>query len=273
MLKYISIIVFVVLLASALVPIVFAQGKTREEMIEWIADLDKRDAELLQQDAKYQVEINGITSERLELWDTETVLGKVAEWKIKHLKDEGKKAKVREAYQEALKYIDVIWENAGDGTGSTTFGGTEIIDLIRRQIALWLLPDDEYDEWMASWSNAKLIFQGRIIPLTSGMAHAKLRKDDSSVSFLLKRENCFTIDGEKYALVERNYVAGVTDDHYRVYLYRLDSNGMAILIEEVIREHFASEMKLFKEMEGCLQLDWKYLEEDKKESTWILLLE
>ena len=273
MLKYISISVFVVLLASALVPIVFAQGKTCEEMIEWIADLDKRDAELLQQDAKYQVEINEITSERLELWDTETVLGKVAEWKIKHLKDEAKKAKVREAYQEALKYIDVIWENAGDGTGSTTFGGTEIIDLIRRQIALWLLPDDEYDEWMASWSNAKLIFQGKIIPLTSGMAHAKLRKDESSVSFLLKRENCFTIDGEKYALVERNYVAGVTDDHYRVYLYRLDSNGMAILIEEVIREHFASEMKLFKEMEGCLQLDWKYLEEDKKESTWILLLE
>ena len=273
MLKYISLIVIIVLLASALVPIVFAQDKTREEMIAWIAQLDKRDKELLQQDAKYQVEINGVTSDRLDLWDTKTVLGKVAEWKIKHLKDEVEKAKVREAYQEALKYIDVIWENSGDGSGSTTFGGTEVIALIRRQIALWLLPDDEYDEWMASWSNAKLTFQGKIIPLTSGMAHAKLRKNESSVSFLLKRENCFTIDGEKYALVEKNYVVGVTDDLYRVYLYRLDSNGMAILIEEVIREHCASEMKLFKEMEGRLQLDWKYLDEDKEESTWILLLE
>ena len=192
---------------------------------------------------------------------------------------DAKKALVSREYQEALAHIKSIyaaWSDEPRGSAATEFEGTATVELIRRQIALWLLPDDEYEEWMATWANAKLLFQGKVIPLTSGMAHVKVRKnnfDNDEVEFSLKRENCFKIDGERYALVERNYVASPSDDYNRVCLFRLAPNGTATLIEEVVSEHFVSKMKLCKEHEGCLRVDWTELFTGKEESTWVLLLE
>ena len=265
-------------IVSAFAPLASAQNETREEMLAWIAKLDKRDAELQKEmENAAQQPRNGLTLERVEIWDSKTVLKKVAEWKIAHLKDDNaKKALVFKEFLEALAHIKSIyaaWDDDPRGSGATEFEGTAIVELVRRQIALWLLPDDEYEKWMGTWSNAKLSFQGKVIPLISGMAYAKVRNKDSEVEFLLKRENCFTIDGENYALVEKNYVAAVNDDYNRIYLYRLEPNGMATLIEEVVREYFASKIKLNKEREGCLRVDWTEYYTGKEESTWILLLE
>jgi len=261
-----------------LAPIDVDPNATREEMLAWIAKLAYQDANILQdmEDAAQQPR-NCYTGERVELWDSKTVLGKVAEWKIAQLKDEAMKELVRKEYQEALAHIERMWDEWEDGgSGAPEFSGTAVVDLVQRLISLWILPDDEYKTWMDTWANARLSFQGREIPLTAGMAHVKVLKDENDkewVEFLLKRENCFTIDGVRYALVERNDVAAVCDDLSRVYLYRLEPNGMAILIEEVVREHFAVDMKLVKENDHCLRLDWKEPGEDKKDSTWILLLQ
>lgn len=279
--KIFSTIIILFFLVSALAPLVLAQNETREEILAWVAKLDKQDAKIQKEadNARYQQDLNYCAGARANLWSPETVLKRIAEWKIAHLMNETEKELVRKAYQEAVKHIELIWDawsGEHSGSGATEFAGTAAAELSRRQIALWLLPDDEYKEWMATWSNARLLFQGKEIPLTSGMAHAKERKNDrdqDEVEFLLKHENCYTFDGEKYAFVEKNYVACPSDDFNRVYLFRLNPDGVAILIEEVVREHYVKEIKLSKESECCLRVEWQEVGEKKKESTWVLLLE
>ena len=280
MLRFAPFIMVLLFVSSAFAPIALAKTKTREEMLEWIAKLDQKDAKIQKKmENAAQQPRNQYTAERVELWEPKKVFAKVAEWKIAQLKDRAMKNKVHKEYLEALehiKHMDEQWDDNPRGSGADEFVGTAAVDLIRRQIALWLLPDDEYKTWMSTWANAKLSYQGREIPLTAGMAHVKVlkdKRDKSWVEFLLKRENCFTIDGVKYALVERNFVAAVNDDLNRVYLYRLEPNGMAVLIEEVVREQFVGEMKLVKENELYLCLYWKVLGENIKHSTFILLLE
>ena len=277
--RIIQVFMALFFMASAFAPLALAQNETREEMLAWIAKLEKQDNKLRDEmETTGQQLRNGLTRERVEIWDSKTVMKKVADWRIAHLKDDAKKALVSREYQEAqahIKSIYAAWSDEPRGSAATEFEGTATVELIRRQIALWLLPDDEYEEWMATWANAKLSFQGKVIPLTSGMARAKLRQkkgDEREIEFLLKRENCFTIDGEKYAFVERGNIAEVSDDLHRVGLYRLTSGGLAILIEEVISEHFASKIKLVKESECCLRVDWTELFTGKEESTWVLLL-
>ncbi|MBQ7178396.1 MAG: hypothetical protein IJS08_13355 [Victivallales bacterium] len=275
--RIIIVIMALFFIASAFSPLAFAQNETREEMLAWIAKLEKQDKNNQDEmETAAQQPRNRLTTKRVEIWDSKTVLKKVAEWRIAHLKDDTKKALVCKEYQEALahiKNINAAWTDEPSGSGATEFEGTAVVELVRRQIALWLQTDDEYEEWMTTWSNARLAFQGKEIPLISGMAHVKVRNNDhDEIELLIKRENCFTIDGEKYAFVERNYVAAVSDDFNRVALYRLEGNGLAILIEEVVSEHFVSKMKLSKEREGCLRVDWTELSTGKTESTWVLLL-
>ena len=247
------------------------QGKTREEMLSWIESIKAKDTQLEAQMLNANgTELRITTAERVELWDPKTVLEKVAEWKIAQLKDVSKQNAVRQNLKDTLEHIKAIWADMGDGSCSSVFSGSEVLDVIRRQIDIWLLPDAEYDAWM-DWGNATLSFQGKSISLRSGIAIVKL-KDGEAIEFSLQHKHCFTIDGEKYALVEKNYVASPCDDHYRVYLYRLPANGNAVLVEEVVREHFATKMKLSRENEACLRLDWQDVDSKHAEFTWILLV-
>ena len=271
MMKLSQIVVVLASLVWGFAPVLFAQNETREEMLEWISQLDKQDNVLVEhmEDA-YGTGLREGTAERLNVWNTD-VLRKVAEWKIAHLEDESKKEQVRKALQDTLKNIDAVWADSGSGSGSSVFSGSEVIVLIQNQINIWLLPDDEYDAWM-DWANVKLDYQGRVVQLKSGMAVVELRNGEV-MEFSLQTGNCFVIDGERYALVEKDFVASPCDDHYRVYLYRLEPDGTTTLIEEVVREHFAFDMNLEKEADGCLRVNWREPSlPGRVNSTWIWLL-
>ena len=246
------------------------QSKTRAEVLELIGKLKAKDEGLVGKMTNANgTELRKITSERLDIWNTK-ILETVCKWKIAHVKDSFKKEAVRQNLQDTMNHIKTIMENPGEGSCAGVFSGNEVQWLIQKQIEIWLLPDDEYDAWM-EWGNAKLSFQGKIIALRAGMAIIELPDEVGLTEFTLRHENCFTIDGEKYALVVKDLAACPNDDFYSVCLFRLSSKGMAVLIEEVIRENYATDMKLKKVNKDCLRLDWKESDTGKEHSTLIHL--
>ena len=200
-------------------------AEEREAIFEAMRERS-RDADRKLEEAETQVEMNFASGDVLSA--TEPFLAVAAEYRLRRLDSVGERTALLQQLIDLTDSLRRMYEASLDGAGSIEpmLRRLRGESLIRRQIEIWLQPDDKYRTW-TRLEGAKLELDGMTIQLNNGLGNFTAERYDSptELEVTLDPDFCFMRNGKVYAIVTEDVEKSLTTDFLRRRLCRLSEPG------------------------------------------------
>ena len=225
MIAAVVLVLAVVLATVALNPRHAGPAEEREAIFKAMKERS-RDADRRLEEAETQVEMNFASGNVLQA--TEPFLAVAAEYRLRRLETVEERTALLQQLIDLTDSLRRMYDASLEGAGSIEpmLRRLRGDSLIRRQIRIWLQPDDAYRRWVRL-EGAKLELDGSTIQLNNGVGKftAERYDEQTELEVTLDPDFCFTHNGNAYAIVTEDVEKSLTSDFLRLHLCRLSEPG------------------------------------------------
>ena len=229
--KSILIIVAVVLVlavlfvAVSLKPRPSDSEKEREAIFQAMNERS-REAHRKLEEAETQVEMNFASGDVLDA--TEPFLAVAAEYRLRRLETVEERTALLEHLIDLTDSLRRMYDASMEGTGTIEpmLRRLRGQSMIRRQIDIWLQPDEEYRNW-TRLEDANLELGGTTVRLKNGLGKftAERYGEQTELEVTLDPDYCFAYNGALYTIVTEDIEKSLNSDFLRMHLCRLSEPG------------------------------------------------